>query len=228
MHVDTIRDWAKPWIPAISQLSSQLIDFDMRFEGNWHFWTFCVDGVHSPIPEPRRPFWKGWFSHKFQGAGLAYEVATAVTTGKIIWINGPFPAGKWPDFKIFKRGGLAELVRPDIERGVCDAGYFHCDAWLFRPPWRSKKGIELGLPRNDLHEFIRARQEQTNSRLHNFNCVGGIFRYDRREHIDWFHAAAVVVQLEIIHGLLPQFSIIPKPWSGRDTYEIIPCPEEEY
>ena len=223
---DTFRKWAMPWIPKISLLSCELIDFDMRFEGKWHYWSFCVDGIHCPINEPRRPFWEGWFSHKFRGPGLAYEVATAVTTGKIIWINGPFPAGQ-PDHKIFKKD-LAKLVRTDIEKGVCDAGYKYCEQWLFRPFWRTYKALKEGVPRNDLHEYIRARHEQTNSRFHKFNCLASKFRHNRRLHHHFFHAVAVIVQLEIIHGLAEQFSIIPRPWVEPDQYEPIPDVEEEY
>jgi DDE superfamily endonuclease len=208
---DTFRKWTTPWIRAISLLSLELVDFDMRFEGNWHYWTFCVDGKHCPIQEPRRPFWKGWFSHKYQHAGLSYEIATACTTGKIIWTNGPFPAGKWPDPKIFRRD-LAHLVRTDIERGICDAGYMNCERWLYKAIWRTKKALEEGMPRNDLHDYIRARHEQTNGRLNKFNCLSCLFRHDIRLHTDYFHACVSVVQLEIIFGFASQFDVIPKPY----------------
>lgn len=46
---DTLRKWAMPWVPATAELTSELVDFDMRFQGNWHHWMFCVDGVHCPI-----------------------------------------------------------------------------------------------------------------------------------------------------------------------------------
>ena len=97
---DTFRKWSMPWIPAMANLTVDLLDFNNGFQGNWHCWTFCVDGAHCPMVEPRLPFWKGWCSHKWGQAGLVHEIATAVSTGWIIWVNGPFPAGKWPDFKI--------------------------------------------------------------------------------------------------------------------------------
>jgi hypothetical protein len=229
---DTFRKWTMPWIPAISNLSSELLDFDNRFEGSWHYWTFCVDGVHCPIQEPGLPFWRGWWSHKFKGAGLAYEIATAVTTGKIIWVNGPFPAGKWPDHKIFKHD-LANHVMTGIEKGVCDAGYFHCDQWLFRPPWRTKAGIKKNLPRNDLHDYIRARHEQTNGRITKWNCLSTPFRHDRELHQACFYAIVVIVQLEIMAGLAPQFDVVPEPGpfippNPAEQYEATPNPEEAY
>ena len=211
---DTLRKWARPWMKAISNLSIELIDFGNRFSGNWHYWTFCVDGVHCPIPE-QSPFWKKWYSHKFCAAGLAYEIATAVTTGFIIWVNGPFPAGAWRDPDIFKFE-LAKLVRLGIEKGISDAGYLHCHKWLFLPHWRTKKGIRDNEPRNDLHEYIRARHEQTNGRITTWNCLSVPFRHDIKEHGDWFNAIVVITQLEIQNGFAEQFDIVPKPFVGAD------------
>ena len=213
---DTFRKWALPWIPPISALSMELIDFSNQFMGKWHYWTFCVDGIHCPIEERRRPFWKGWWSHKFNAAGVSYELATAATTGHIIWINGPFPCARWPDHKIYAIG-LAKLVRKDIEKGVCDAGYHGCGKrGLFLHFWRTKRAIKDKVPRNDLHEYIRARHKQTNSRLHRFNALSVPFRHDIELHQDFFYASVVIVQLEIKHGFAQQFDIVPRPWTAFD------------
>ena len=76
------------------------------------------------------------------------------------------------------------------------------------------------LPRNDLHDFIRARHEQTNGRLHQWNCIASKFRHDREKHVDFFHAVAAIVQLEIMHGFAAQFNIEPvEPYVTPDTYE---------
>ena len=62
-----------------------------------------VDGVDCPIQEPI-PFDPQWFSHKFRGPGLKYEIAVCIQTGDIVWANGPFKCGKWPDVKILRHG----------------------------------------------------------------------------------------------------------------------------
>ena len=93
VDVDTFRKWTHLWISAISHLSTNVIKWENRFLGNWFYWTFSVDGIHCPIQEPS-PFWKGWCSHKFKGAGLAYEVCVGVSSGYIVWVRGPFPAGR--------------------------------------------------------------------------------------------------------------------------------------
>ena len=58
-----------------------------------------VDGTDFPIQEPK-PFSPIWYSHKFKGAGLRYEVAVSIQTGWIVWLNGPYPAGQFNDHQI--------------------------------------------------------------------------------------------------------------------------------
>ena len=62
-----------------------------------------VGGTDFRIQEPI-PFNPKWYSHKFKGPGLRYEVAICIKTGWIVWVNGPFPAGEWPDRKITQAG----------------------------------------------------------------------------------------------------------------------------
>ena len=66
-----------------------------------------VDGTDFRIQNPTQ-FWKGWYSFKFKGPGVRYEVALSIQSADIVWVNGPFPAGAWPDINIF-RGWLHDL-----------------------------------------------------------------------------------------------------------------------
>ena len=78
-----------------------------------------VDGTDFKIYEPK-PFSKKWFSHKFKGAGLCYEVAVAIQTGHIVWTNGPFPAGV-PDINIFRQDLKKELMngeQVEADKGI--------------------------------------------------------------------------------------------------------------
>ena len=59
-----------------------------------------VDGTDFRIMEPI-PLNKDWFSHKFKGPGLRYEIAVSIRKGHTVSINGPFPAGAYPDRRIF-------------------------------------------------------------------------------------------------------------------------------
>jgi len=52
---------------------------------------------------------------------LRYELAVDIKTGYLVWINGPFPAGAFPDVSIF-RSCLAHELDED-ERVEADDGY---------------------------------------------------------------------------------------------------------
>ena len=57
-----------------------------------------LDGTDCPINEPV-PFNPKYYSHKFKGPGLKYELGICIQTGWICWWNGPFPCGN-PDLAI--------------------------------------------------------------------------------------------------------------------------------
>ena len=66
---------------------------------NAFIFNISVDGTDCPIHEPC-PFDKAWFSQKFKGPGVKYEIAIDVLTGDCVWISGPYQASK-SDIKIF-------------------------------------------------------------------------------------------------------------------------------
>jgi hypothetical protein len=49
-------------------------------------------------------------SHKSQGAGYRYEMGVCIQTGDIVWVNGPFKCGDWPDINIFRCGLKGRLA----------------------------------------------------------------------------------------------------------------------
>jgi hypothetical protein len=76
---------------------------------------FCIKGQKD---EPT-----SWFSHKFRGPALCYEVAICIQTGEIVWTVSPFCAGRYPDITIFRIGGLKEKLLMAGERCEADKGY---------------------------------------------------------------------------------------------------------
>ena len=128
-----------------------------------------VDGTDFRIFNPY-PFWKGWYSHKFKTSGLRYEVALCIQTGWIVWIQGPFAAGAWPDINIF-RGWLKYHLRP----GECveaDAGY-RGDEKVHGPE------DHVLTPEQDMAKFnVRARHETVNRRMKQFNALHHTFRHE--------------------------------------------------
>jgi hypothetical protein len=78
---DTFRNWVYRFASAIANLSEYVIDFTYRFQG-WNGRNQCLtvlDGTDVKCTEPV-PWGSIWWSHKYNGAGLQYEVATCIAT----------------------------------------------------------------------------------------------------------------------------------------------------
>jgi len=156
-----------------------------------------IDGTDCPIWEPT-PFSPRWYSHKFKGAGVRYEVGVCIQTGSIVWVNGAYPCGSWSDVKIF-RHRLKHLLAPN-ELVEADKGYKwddRCrnpDSYVSRSDQRASRRA-------------RARQETINHRLKVFNVLNRTYRHDRRKHQWCFVSCAVLVQMSINNN--------EKPWQVR-------------
>ena len=87
-----------------------------------------MDVTDFHILEPH-PFSPKWFSHKFKGPGLGYEICVCIQTGDIAWWNGSFAAGEWPDLSI-ARYILINMLDED-EMAVADGAY--CDGFNYFP-----------------------------------------------------------------------------------------------
>jgi len=80
------------------------------------------DGTDFRIAQQKGDLGKLFASHKYKKkSGLRYEVCLCIKTGDIVWINGPYPCGKYPDITIFRNALLSELG--PIERVEADDGY---------------------------------------------------------------------------------------------------------
>ena len=90
----------------------------------WHSTLILtVDGTHCPVEEPKHPTLSrdtSFFSHKFNRAAVSYKLAISTYEQKLIWINGPFPAGTH-DITIY-RNALMRMI-PEGKKVIGDAGY---------------------------------------------------------------------------------------------------------
>ena len=149
-----------------------------------------VDGTDCEIQEPT-PFNKKWYSHKFRDPGLRYEIALCIQTGWIVWLNGPFPCGRYPDLTIAREGLVHEL--DDGEKCVADGGYQDGRVYADTPTglntWTEKK------KRN-----FRARHETVNARVKIFGIFNQVFRHPVCKHGLCFHTAINLTQISIEHG----------------------------
>ncbi|KAI9349255.1 hypothetical protein DFJ73DRAFT_960029 [Zopfochytrium polystomum] len=61
------------------------------------------------------------YSHRFNKAGLQYEVASALGCSQIVLVAGGVPCSDWPDLKL-ARPGIIPRLEPD-EKVAADKGY---------------------------------------------------------------------------------------------------------
>ena len=153
-------------------------------------YILSVDGVHFPILEPRRTPSARWYSHKFNGPGLSYELALSIYEDKLVWINGPFKAST-SDIFIFRQG--LETIIPEGKLVIGDSGYKGSD----------KVAISQVNDSNEVKRFknrARARQESFNGRLKRFKILAETFRYHHEKHGDVVNALCVLTQYDIENG----------------------------
>ena len=193
----TVRRKVWTYIHAIQALKEKKIRWIFD-DGNYdEYFILSVDGVHCRIHEPRSQPSSGWYSKKFNKAGLTYELGVAIYHDNIVWINGPFPAGQ-NDMKVFRKpNGLLSKI-PDGCRAIGDEGY------RGEP---SKVSTRNAFNSNEVKQFsnrVRARHETVNSRLKAFGVLNQVFRSkgDTRmeKHKSVFEACCVIVQYELDAG----------------------------
>ncbi len=147
-----------------------------------------LDGTDFSIEEPR-PFDPKWYSHKFKGAGIRYEIGLNIKTGDIVWANGGYPCGRWPDLKI-ARDLLIHKLGTD-EKVIADDGYQDKKYFIF----------PKGYPNiNKYLKQVMSRHETVNHRIRHFFVLQRIFRHDVTLHPICFHAVVNITQLSIENG----------------------------
>lgn len=148
-----------------------------------------LDGTDFRIKEPR-PFDRAWYSHKFKGPGLRYEVGVSISMGWIVWVHGPFPCGSWADLRIARStGGVQEMMERQ-ERYIADSGY--------------RDGSDFGITPNGLNNDdqrrqskIRARHETINGRFKQWRALNERFRHKLELHWIVFMSIANITQIEL-------------------------------
>ena len=143
-----------------------------------------LDGTDFRIMEPTK-FDPKWWSHKFNGPGLRYEIAICIRTGEIVWTNGGLPCGDWPDLRLVRNAFIDRLLPG--EKALADYGYRDQRYFEFPNGCRQKK-------------TILARHETVNSRIKLFACMKEKFRHSLYLHPRFFHAVINITQLMIENG----------------------------
>lgn len=172
-------------------MSVSKIIWDNRFKGDaGNDCIVSVDGTDFRIAEHGKRF----YSHKFKKSGLRYEVAICIKSGDIVWINGPYECGKWPDISIFRDSLLSHLA-PN-ERVEADDGYIGEHPQYIKCP-----GGLANLPETlFMQQRVRNRQETVNRRFKNWGVLNQVYRHSIPSHGEVFRAVAIVTQLSINNG----------------------------
>ena len=182
-HIQSLKMMKIAWVDLNN------IDFEL---------PLTVDGVHCRTKEQWHEtlaYDTKYFSHKFKAAGVSYEVALLVHEDQVVWLSGPFPAGK-PDITIFTQdNGLHSLIPPG-KKVIADKGYCSRDFEdvLSTPSSYDTKEV------SDFKGRARARQENFNARLKNFGILDQRFRQDVAKHQSAFEAVAVICQYQLEYG----------------------------
>ena len=154
--------------------------------------TISVDGTDYRCFEQKdEP--TSWWSFKFNGPAVCYELGIGISTGNIVWTSGPYRAGRFPDLTIFCISGLKEKLLAYGEVAVADKGY-----------QGEPNCIDLPEHGSAIHQFMmkrtRSRHETCNKRLKQFGILSQRFRNDINLHRQVFHAVVVLTQMNIDNG----------------------------
>jgi hypothetical protein len=165
-----------------------------------------VDGVHCRLNEPKHPTKmknKAFYSHKFDEAGLAYELALSVFGGEnLVWMDGPFPASN-NDGGIFsgkekgrkkKKVALVDKIQKG-HKAIADNGY--------KGDFGGKLTKSSSLDSENLRRIksrAKARQESFNARIKVFGVLHDRFRHGIEKHKICFEAVCVIVQYQLEAG----------------------------
>lgn len=199
----TRRKWVKFFLKKIRRLKTEKIVFPEDWGDD--IWIMSVDGTHCWINEPIHPDWsqdRKFYSHKYNKAGINYELGVSLSSSHLIWMNGPFRAGA-SDARVFRKRGLMEKLQALGKKTIGDRGY------------QGKKYEHVMSTFNCMDSYgtrkfkSRAlkRQENFNNMTKRFEILQGRFRHGVKEFKYSFESICVICQLQLENGM-PLYDIL--------------------
>jgi hypothetical protein len=189
------RQWVWYFLNKIQALKTQKITWPADNFGT-DIWAISVDGTHCWIQEPTHEEWSqdpSYFSHKYNKAGMNYEIAISLSEQRVVWLNGPFPAGS-NDIKVFSQCGLEEKLRQIEKKAIGDKGYVGHPTTVStynNHDCRAVKGFK---------SRALKRHETFNGLTKQFHCISGRFRHSPDRFKTCFEAICVICQYKIENG----------------------------
>ena len=114
------------------------------------------------------PFNPKWYSHKFHGPGLRYEIGICIRTGHVVWAYGGLPCGEWPDLRLARSRFILNLQAG--EKAIADRGYNDQNFLISQTALMTRRKRNI------------ARHETLNGRLKQFCCLKERFRHELYLH----------------------------------------------
>ena len=203
----TWSDWSWDILERISLLLPEFVGIPERWDNpesdsnDETIFIMTVDGIHCSIEEPSLKLFsenRKFFSHKYHGAGLDYELGISIFQQKCVWVRGPYPAGTH-DATIFRDALQGEVAamrdRSGVQhRVIADRGYRGNREFISTPNSHDDE------PLRDFKGRALSRHETFNGRLKNFDSLQERFRHSVKKHKMCFNAGVVIVQISLEHG----------------------------
>ena len=189
---DTFRNWVNKFANAIADLGDEgVIDFANRFK-DWDGRTQCLISLDGTDVKCNEPVPRGsiWWSHKFNSAGLRYEVGICIKTGDIVWFKGPFPCNMSDKdiFDLYLQDKLIEGEGVEADNGYTGRVAIYTPAVGKTRVARKQKSQ------------IRGRHENVNGLFKVFGVMKKWDNPNTMKHGTMAKAVAVIVQLSFSCG----------------------------
>jgi DDE superfamily endonuclease len=210
---DQARNLVWYFLEKIQALKEEVIVWPEEEEWGDDIWIVTVDGTHCWIEEPTHPDWsqdKSYYSHKYNKAGINYELAISISTSRLVWMNGPFPAGR-SDNMIFTNDGLKELVVSLKKKAIGDRGYNGHPKEVSTYNAHDCRGVRKFKSR------ALKRHETFNGMTKRFGCLAGRFRHGVHRFGTCFEAISVICQYQI-ETVEPLYDVLIEDIMDEDKY----------
>ena len=196
------RDWCWFYIEKVQALKAQKITWpDDNFGDD--IWVLTVDGTHCWIQEPQHPTWSQdteYYSHKYNKAGLNYELGISLSESRLVWMEGPGKAGG-NNLSVFIGKGLKRKLMETKKKGIGDGGYNGHPNELSTLNLHDSKEVKTFKSR------ALRQHEKVNGLTKHFDCLSGRFRHSVDRFKNCFEAVCVICQYQMENGS-PLFDIL--------------------
>ena len=183
------------WVWEYVQLIQSLKDLKVKLAetvASDKILLLTVDGVHFATKECRKDPSSSWYSHKFKGPGVTYEIGISIWENKLVWVNGPYRAGK-NDIGMFRDVDGLQSKIPENKFALGDSAYKSSNKVIVKNKTDSR---ELKRFKNR----ALARHETFNGRIKCFNCLCNRWHHDLKKHKSVMEAVCILVQYDMENG----------------------------